>query len=157
MPILPVTYRTRRAKMVLLTFGSGAFVSIGLWLLPRVPLFALAGIIFFGLCGLVGLINLLPNSSYLTLTEQGFSFVSLFCKHFVAWSDVESFTPVKIQRKGMVGWNYSSEFQRSKRLRRINITIAGVEAGLPDTYGMPAEHLAYLMNQLRDVYARSVS
>ncbi|HWS64683.1 MAG TPA: STM3941 family protein [Steroidobacteraceae bacterium] len=142
--------------MALLAFGAGVFVAIGLWLLPREPFVALACIIFFGLCGLVGLVNLLPNSSYLTLTEGGFLFVSLFRKHFVAWSSVQSFVPVKIQFKNMVGWNFSSEYQESKRIRVVNTTVAGVEAALPDTYGMPAGELADLMNQLRDIHTRSV-
>jgi hypothetical protein len=152
---LPVTYRTRPAKMAFLVLGSLVFVSLGLWLLPREPNIARACIIFFGLCALVGLVNLLPNSSYLTLTEKGFLLVSLFRKHFVEWSNVQSFVPVRIQRRSMVGWNYSSEYRGSKRLRSVNSALAGVEAALPDTYGMPAEQLADLMNQLRDTYAEA--
>jgi hypothetical protein len=105
MPNLPVTYRTRPVKMAVLVLGSLVFVAIGLWLLPRDPLLALVCIIFFGLCALVGLVNILPNSSYLTLTEQGFLYASLFRKHFVEWSNVQSFVPVRIQRRNMVGWN----------------------------------------------------
>jgi hypothetical protein len=154
MPDLPVTYRTRPAKMALLALGSGVFVSIGLWLSPREPFLALACIIFFGLCGAVGVVGLLPNSSYLTLTEQGFLFVSLFRKRFVAWSNVESFVPVRIQRKKMVGWNYSSDYQASARLRRVSFAMTGVEAALPDTYGISAEQLAELMNELRVKYTK---
>jgi hypothetical protein len=155
MPNLPVTYRTRPVKMAILALGSLVFVSLGLWLLPREPHIALASIIFFGLCALVGLVSLLPNSSYLTLTEQGFLFVSLFRKHFVDWSDVQSFVPVKVRRISMVGWNYSSEFRESKRVRWVNAAVAGMEAALPETYGMPAEQLADLMNQLRDTHAKA--
>lgn len=156
MPTLPVTYRTRPAKMVLLILGSGVFVAIGLWLFPRDPFLARACIIFFGLGAVIGVVGLLPNSSYLTLTEQGFLFASLYRKHFVAWSNVQSFIPVRIQRRRMVGWNYSSEYQGSKRLRSVNAAVAGVEAALPDTYGMPAEQLADLMNQLRDTHAMAL-
>jgi hypothetical protein len=152
-PDLPVTYRTRPVKMAFLTLGSGIFVSMGLWLLQRQPYVALPCVIFFGLCALVGLVGLLPNSSYLTLTDEGFLFASLFRRHFVSWSDVQSFVPVKIQFNRMVGWNYSPAFRESQRLRGINTAIAGVEAALPDTYGMSAERLAELMNQLRDLYA----
>lgn len=150
---LPVTYRTRPLKMAFLTLGAGAFVAGGWWLLPREPFVAYASIVFFGLCALVGLVSLLPNSSYLTLTEQGFLFASLFRKHFVAWSSVQQFVPVRIQSHRMVGWTYSAGFQKSKRLRRVNTAIAGVEAALPDTYGMSVEQLAGLMNQLRDSHA----
>jgi hypothetical protein len=141
--------------MALLAFGSSVFVSIGLWLLPRDSFNFFACIIFFGLCASVGLVGLLPNSSYLTLTEQGFQFASLFRKHFVAWSNVRLFVPVKIQFHSMVGWNYSPDFQEWKRLRGVNTAIAGVQAALPDTYGMPAEQLADLMNQLRVRYTRA--
>jgi hypothetical protein len=154
MPNLPVTYRTRPLKMLFLVLGSGAFVSIGLWLLQREPFIALVCIIFFGLCGSIGLVGLLPNSSYLTLTEEGFLFSSLFRKRFVAWSSVQSFVPLKIYSNSMVGWSYSSEFRDSRRFRRVNTAIAGVEAALPDTYGMPAKQLADLMNQLRDIYTK---
>jgi hypothetical protein len=152
---LPITLRTRPLKMVLLALGSGIFVIIGIWLLPRQPNVAFPCIIFFGLCAAVAMVSLLPNSSYLTLTEQGFLFASLFRKHFVAWSNVQSFMPVKVQFKSMVGWTYSPEFRESKRIRWVNAAVAGVEAALPDTYGMPAEQLAELMNELRGKYRKA--
>jgi len=155
MPELPVTYRIRRLKVVLLVVGSGIFVWGGFWLRTQQPLVAYASIIFFGLCGLVGLVGLLPNSSYLTLTDRGFEFSSLYRKHFVSWSGVDSFMPIKIQHRRMVGWNYSPEFSKSQRLRRVNTALAGAEAALPDTYGMSAVELADLMNRLLAMYANT--
>jgi len=155
MPELPVTYRTRRLKMILLVVGSGIFVWVGIWLRAHQPFVAYPSIIFFGLCGLVGLVGLLPNSSYLTLTDRGFEFASLYRKHFVSWSDVDSFIPIKIQHNRMVGWNYSPEFSKSQRLRSVNTVLAGTEAALPDTYGMFADELAVLMNRLLAVYANT--
>ena len=155
MPELPVTYRVQPLKRVLLLVGSGIFVWGGLWLRPEQPFLAYACIIFFGLCGLVALVGLFPNSSYLTLTERGFEFASLYRKHFVSWSDVESFLPIKIQSRRMVGWNYSPGFSKSQRIRRVNTARAGAEAALPDTYGMSAEQLADLMNQLRNRQANA--
>jgi hypothetical protein len=140
--------------MVLLALGSGLFVALGVWLLRREPAIALSCIVFFGLCAAVALVSLLPNSSYLTLTEQGFLFCSLFRKHFVAWPSVQSFLAVKIRSNNMVGWVYAPEFREATRLRRVNTVIAGVEAALPDTYGMPAQQLADLMNQTREVHTK---
>jgi len=156
MPELLVTYRTRRLKMILLVVGSGIFVWVGIWLRAHQPFVAYPSIIFFGLCGLVGLVGLLPNSSYLTLTDRGFEFASLYRKHFVSWSDVDSFIPIKIQHNRMVGWNYSPGFSKSQRLRRVNTALAGTEAALPDTYGMSAEELADLMNRLLAMYANAM-
>jgi xanthosine utilization system XapX-like protein len=144
-------------KMVLMALLSGVFVSIGVWLLPRQPIIAVASIVFFGLCGLVVLVQLLPNSSYLTLTERGFEFASLFRKHFIPWSQVGSFFPIRIQSHRMVGWNYLPGVDELQRLRRINTAVAGAEAALPDTYGMSAEQLANLMNQLRAKHATAGS
>jgi hypothetical protein len=139
--------------MLLLVVGSGIFVWSGILMLPEHPFMGWVGIIFFGLCGLVGLVSLLPNSSYLTLTERGFEFASLYRKTFVHWADVDSFRMYNVQVRKMVGWNYSPGYSRAKRLRRVNTSIAGVEAGLPDTYGMSAQDLADLMNQLKDTDA----
>ena len=60
---------------------------------------------------------------------------------------------MRIQFNQMVGWTYSAAFSGSRRLRGINTALAGVEAALPDSYGVPAEQLATLMNQLRAKYA----
>jgi hypothetical protein len=152
LPDLPLTLRTRPFKMARLVLISGVFVAMGTWLLPREQLVALPCIIFFGFCAAVGLVNLHPKAAYLTLTDQGFLFASLFRKHFVPWSSVQFFVPVTVQRQQMVGWNYSPGFQESQRVRRLSTAMAGVEAGLPDTYGMAAAELADLMNQCREKY-----
>jgi hypothetical protein len=73
----------------------------------------------------------------------------------VPWSNVESFVPVKIQFNRLVGWNYSPAFRESQRLRGLNTAIAGVEAALPDTYGMSAEQLVNLMNRVRERYVNA--
>ena len=154
-PELPMTYRARPMKKVLLALGSGIFVAIGRLAYPLTPFAALVTIIIFSLIALVGIVGSLPGSSYLTLTEQGFLVVSLFRKRFVAWSNVQSFVPVKIQRKGIVGWNHSPGFSQPQRRPGIRTTFAGLEAVLPDTYGMSSEQLASLMNTTRDAHAKS--
>ena len=151
---LPVTFRSSRKKMALLLLISSIFVVGGVWLLPREPLIAVACIVFFGLGVVVAAINFHPRSSYLTLTKEGLLFASLFRKHFVAWSSVQTFEPVSINLNKMVGWNYTPEFRESARLRRISTALAGVEAGLPDTYGMSAADLAGLLNELRMTYGK---
>ncbi len=140
--------------MALVLLGSGIFVAAGIWLLPREPVIAVSCIVFFGLGVIVGALGLHPRSSYLTLNEQGLLFASLFRKHFVAWSSVQSFEPVTIHLNKMVGWNYSPEFRESAGLRRVSSALAGVEAGLPDTYGMPAEKLSEILNELRVKYGK---
>lgn len=149
---LPVTLKPRPLKMFFLLLGSGMFVAIGVWLIPREPLISWATIIFFGLCSVVAVIGLHPKSSFLTLTAEGFLFASLFRRHFVKWSHVQSFSPTRIGGNNMVGWNYVPEFRPLSKLRRANVAIAGVEAALPDTYGMSVDTLCALLSELRNQY-----
>src|SRR5688572_24515151 len=103
------------------------FVAGGIWMDPDEPWVGGSTAVFFGLCGLVGLVTLLPGSSYLTLTTQGFWFAGLFRKHFVAWKDVVSFSVAQIQTHKMVGWNYTSAFKEQVVLRRVSSMVAGIE------------------------------
>jgi hypothetical protein len=146
---LPVTFTARPLKKVLLLLGSSLFVAGGIWLLPHKPFIGGVAIIFFGLGLIVCAVGLLPKSSFLTLTEEGFTVASLYRKHFVSWSSVQSFTPIRIGRNMIVGWNYSPEFRESTNLRKVNFAISEVEAALPDTYGKSAEELCALMNEIK--------
>ncbi len=154
MQSLPVTFKASRLKMALLFFGSGLFVAAGIWILPREPLVGWLAITFFGLCAAVGAIGLHPKSFILQLSAEGFLFVTLFRKHFVPWSSVESFVSIQIGLNKMVGWNYVHGFQGAAGLRRINSVMSGVEAALPDTYGMPVDELCALLSELRARYGQ---
>jgi hypothetical protein len=143
---LPVTFKTR--------LGSGLFLAAGISLLPLSPLLAWLSIVFFGLGVVVFAIGLHPGSTYLKLSAEGFLFASLFRKHFVPWSSVDSFFPVRMRSHKMVGWNYVGEFQASRTLRRINTLAAGAEAALPDSYGMSVEELCALLNELHSKYGK---
>ncbi len=139
--------------MLLLLLGSLAFVGLAIFLIPTEPLIGYITIIFFGLCAIVGAISLLPQSSYLELSQEGFLMCSLFRKSFVKWSDVQEFFPIKIQLNSMVGLRFSQSFNGTTTGRKIATALSGVEGALPDTYGMTAVALAILMNELRNKYA----
>jgi hypothetical protein len=147
---LPVTFRPRRMKMAALLAGSLVFVLAGISMLPREPIMGWLSIVFFGLGVTAFALNLHPKSSFLTLQRDGFTVSSLFRQHFVPWSSVQAFMPTSVAQKKMVGWNYKPEFRAQKNLRRFNIATSGIEAALPDTYGMSAEALCELLNELRE-------
>lgn len=148
---LPQVLRPRSAKLVGLLAVSVFFVAAGLWMSQDADnsLVGYGCAAFFGLCAVVFGIQLVPGSSYLRLTEAGFSFCSLFRKSSVRWADVEGFSIIRIAHNDMVGWNYSPHYRTHATGRSISNAIAGVEAALPDTYGMKATDLAALMNALR--------
>lgn len=152
MPQLPITYQSSKLKMLALFAGSVTFVALGIWIYPKSPVVSLLASSFFGLCGVIALANMHPRSSYLTLTEKGFEFASLFRRHFVAWPDVAGFRPVNVVTNRMVGWNYVAGFNASRTMRSLSASIVNVEAALPDSYGHSCDELARLMNELREEF-----
>ena len=152
---LPVTFPASRARMLRLLAISAAFVAIGFWARDKNPLMMTACIVFFGLGVIVALINLHPRASYLTLSESGFEFSSMFRRHQVAWTDVRQFGVISISGNEMVGWDYLPNHPRSPMARRVSAGLAGVEAALPDTFGHRAVELARLMSELHRKYSRA--
>jgi len=143
--------------MVLLLAVSVAFVAAGIFMLPRRPLAASGGIVFFGLGIVVALLQLLPGSAYLELDERGFTTCTMFRKNFIAWADVGKFFPLSldVRARKMVAFNYAPGLQPHPTTRKFLTAIAGAEGALPDTYGRSAEDLAELLNAIREERARA--
>ncbi len=135
---------------------SGAFVVLGIWLVPRNAVVGYVSIAFFGLGVLIAALNLHPRSSYLLIDVGGFTFSSLFRSHFVPWSHVERFIPTRVALTPMVGWNFTPEYRKFQALRRVNSGLAGAEAALPDTYGKSVAELTALMEACREKYGYAV-
>ena len=128
---------------------SGIFVVLGLFVLQDHSILGWLMVAFFGLGVLVAIVTLVPGSSYLELSPSGIAVRTLYRTWHVSWSDVSDFFVSRVGGRAMVCWNYSSSYSASRRGRKISRSIAGVEAGLPDTYGLSAAELADLLNQWR--------
>ncbi len=114
-------------------------------------LLAYVGIVFLGLGAIVFTMQLLPNSSYLRLTREGFTMCSLFRCHMIQWRHVSRFGVGRIYYvKNVVGWDSTHEISK---LGRATKALYGFVSALPDTYGLRAEELADLMKRFRDEYA----
>ena len=125
------------------------FVAIGIWLFQSSPGLAVIDILFFGVCGVVILLNMLPNGSYLQLTEKGFTVRKAFRLRSYAWDEVGEFGVSQIGLRKMVGWNPPQQ----STLGGAAKAISGLTFTLPETYGYSAEELAELLNGLRDQHA----
>jgi hypothetical protein len=154
MHTLPMKLRASRLKWSMMLLGSLLFVAVGIWLLSSTPStgIGIMSIAFFGLCALVALINLHPACSYLVLTDEGFTYVNLFRRQFIAWDQVERF----VQWGDFVGLNLKKEFAKNARLRKVNHELLGVQSALPDTYGKSVKELTSLMEGLREKYSNAV-
>ena len=105
---------------------------------------------FFGLGIPVFILAMFPNASYLKIQEDGFEFTSMYRRSFVKWADIATFGFLTQSTRfltvnKMVGWDYVDHFEESVNGRALSKSISGLEAGLPDTYGMKAEELMALM------------
>src|SRR5437588_1319158 len=139
---LPVTLRSSRKKMLLMLIGSLIFVAAGFWMLADHPVSGYASIIFFGLCAVVFCINLLPNSSYLRLTREGFTMCSTFRCRSIEWRHVSNFGVARIGTRKMVGWDPAHQISKMGKATKA---FSGYVSALPDTYGLKAEELAELL------------
>lgn len=153
MPVDPsprVLYPSR-SKSVAFLVVSVLFVVGGIWLREDGPVAAWLTIVFFGLCAAVFSANLLPGSSYLKLTSEGFEQRVLFRTHSEAWKNIQRFEAYRNSTSSsrLVGFFYEPDYASTARGaagRKISRSMVGLDGALPDTYGMSADELAELMN-----------
>jgi hypothetical protein len=129
---------------------TAAMAAGGAWMIVSGEVLGWFVAVFFGLCTLVIAAALLPNASYLRVGPDGFTLCSLFRAHSYRWSDVSGFSVDRVGPNRMVVFDFSEEFQGMPRLRRFAAALGGHEGGLPDSYGMPLEDLAGLLNEYRE-------
>jgi hypothetical protein len=132
--------------MLALLIVSLVFVAGGVAMARDEPVMGSVCAVFFGICAAVAVVGTLPGSSYLELRDDGFVTCSLYRKHFIRWEQIQQFVIYRIQHSEKVGWRYSPAAGVSTFGRRLSSTLAGVEGGLPDTYGLKPRELLDLMN-----------
>lgn len=148
---LPAKFYPSRTKTILLFLGSLMFVVGGVFVVLKGELLVgLGSVCFFGMCLAVSIVQLNRKAAYLLLESDGFTFCAMFRAHKVPWSDVDRFEVTRIVLNKMVVWNYPAESTRHAKGRAISKSIAGYEAGLPDTYGFKAEKLCALLNEIKN-------
>jgi hypothetical protein len=98
-----------KGKIILLTLGSIGFVALGCWLLTvdRIPAryneykvigFAIGGIVFFGMCGVYGLIKIFDRKPGLVISSEGIQDnSSAISGQFISWQNVVGLKEVAVQ------------------------------------------------------------
>jgi hypothetical protein len=147
---LPFTVYPSKAKTLLMLLICLAFVAGSVLMICDGETVGWLGAIFFGLGVAVFLMQLYPGSSFLTVSEEGIEFCSLFRRHRFRWEDISEFGTYSVRSRGMavgkmVGFNYSTGYQQGAKTRAFSRLLAGFEGGLPDTYGFSAEELAQML------------
>jgi hypothetical protein len=110
------------------------------------------GIVFFGLCAALAILQLIPGASFLRLDSTGFTVRSCWRDQFYPWADIEGFGVAKgTGSREWVGFNFipGSAWAVKTRMREFNRTQMGYEAMLPDSYGWSPANLAEALSQWR--------
>lgn len=143
-------------KWLAVLLVSASAVVFGVLILPEEPFVAWAAILLFGLGVVVSVVALLPGSGYLRLTPEGYEQRVFFRTSKRSWQQFERFhayrTPASPIR--LVGFVLDPNYTGDATLRRVNRSMAGVDGGLSDTYGLAADELATLMNEWLNRYKR---
>ena len=104
----------------------------------------------FGLATAAFAVLLLPRRGYLSLTPDHLTVCSFYRTRRYRWSDVLSFGVGRFGLQKIVAVRLSPD-----KNRHAEETSSGHEDALPDTYGLPAEQLAVLLDDWRRRYAPS--
>jgi len=159
------TLRPSKGKWALMLLICGGFVAGGSWMARDADssferFWGYFCVVFFGLGVVVGIIQFIPNSSFLRIGSEGITVRSMWRTTFYRWSDVERFGVAEFtthhglsQRHRLIGLDFSASYPRRDRaqtLKSINRSLTGFEAALPDNYGWDYAKLAAHLNELRD-------
>ncbi|WP_346984120.1 STM3941 family protein [Chryseobacterium sp. POE27] len=141
---LPLILKPGKVKNIVLLIISIGFVILGISLLDKSKLIAILNIVFFGMCFMVFLLNLIPGSSYIKIDEKGIEMKNLFRITFIPWQAVNTF------KTKWVVFNKLVVFDLNKTLVGNNMKLR--QGGFPDTYGMSAAKLAQLLNEYKSKF-----
>ena len=144
---LPLILKPSKIKNIILILISVGFISLGITLLEKNLLIAVLNIVFFGICLIIFIINLLPNSSYLTIDEKGIEMKNLFRTTFIPWQAVSGFKTKLISVNKLVTFTIDEKLLESSKMK-------GKTGAFPDTYGMSANNLANLLNEYKAQFDR---
>ncbi len=145
--VLPMRLAPSRIRTIGLLAASLAFLVVALLMAREQPMLGYLGAAFCAATAVVFGVQLVPGASFLELTAEGFTFAGMFRKKSELWRDIRGFGVWRASRNKMVGWLYMPGHQ--VRGQSFSEAMTGVHGSLPDTYGMKAEDLADLMNELK--------
>jgi hypothetical protein len=120
---------------------------------PKHP-FAWALIVVFGVGVFMSFVALLPGTTYLRLTPEGYEQRAHFQTLKQSWQHIERFQVYRYRAilNRRVGIIYDPSYKSHSPAGRLNPHLAGVDVTLHDNYGLAADELANLMNEWLNRY-----
>jgi hypothetical protein len=155
----PVALHPSRRRWTVLLLVFVAFTATCAWAFAdtRGVVFA-GGALFFGAGVLLAVLQLVPGRAYLRIAPDGLVARTPIKTTRWDWNDIEHFEAYEIQQR--YGSTKHVGFDRRDLTparqgfwHTVSRGMTGVDAGLPDTYGLDHHDLATLLNEARDRYA----
>jgi hypothetical protein len=146
----PVTLYPSRLKWGLILTGFMLFTFVGCAMVINGDKGGWFVVYFCSAGTLIGIIPLLPGGGGLTLDQYGFETVNMFRRTRTRWRDASGFeTMVQAAAPGsQVVYDDASRNQDFDPAANP-LWVAGHNAALPDTYGLRAKDLAWVMESWR--------
>lgn len=136
-----------KTKITLLIVGSFVFVAASVWIWYEIGnvLIALAGITFFGMCGIYGIIKLFDMKPGLIIGEKGvLDNASAVSGGLIQWNDITGIEHMDINNSRFIlifVSNPESYLARVNRFKRLWMSMNNSFCGTPLT--IPANTLKY--------------
>ncbi len=163
---MPEIFYPSKRDWLFVIAASAMFVAVSAWLSEASESGLMRCVGGMGVIGsllvlVFALLHLIPNSSFLEITENGITVRSFWRTTQYRWVDISEFGVAEFQteRGGIrqtyqrVGFNfsrYAPPLKRATSPDRLAARSGGYEAALPDTYGQNCVELAAHLNQQRN-------
>lgn len=146
----------RRMALITLICGVG-FVTGAIVMRHEMPVLSWIVGIFFGLCGVIGLLMLIPGCSEVELTREGLVMVNMWRRYSIRWDEVSEFSIVAMQSQRAIGCDLvkpvdesSSKWRKQLAQRKWVKESYGKDMLIvASQYRISTEDLCYAMNERR--------
>jgi hypothetical protein len=124
-----------------------AFVAGGVWLIRTGEAGGWLALGFFGPCAVLALLVPLATRNHLRLDPDRFTVTTPVLTRTYRWAEVDHFFPVGDGTSGAVAFDLAAASPRRRGTsQRLTRRLFGYDDALPQTYGLPPERLAELLN-----------
>lgn len=153
-----VELRAGRLRWVLILLGCLFFA---VFMIPvafiEPSILTIAGALLFG-SGTIGAAwALSPNGMYLRISREGLLVRQMLRTRVYGWNDIDNFRVFEVHARyhtqRYVGFDLRTLTPDMRSpWQTIGRAISGVDAGLPDNYGVDTEHLAQALQRIRNAH-----
>jgi hypothetical protein len=144
--------RPNRLRWVLQGTACAGLTGLGLWLVMEGKRFGWPLFVFFALCTLVALAELVGDS-HLRLTHYGLEVKTLTTHQAYRWQDILWFGVLRMSFSTFVAFRFADSYGGRRTVLRE--MTHGADGMLPDNYGMSADELARLLADWRNRHVPS--